>query len=65
MLTYVRALAWPAVTIILLIGYRRVIESLLPGTKVKLTLAGVTIETTLDVVAKSLEEAVDDEGSCR
>jgi hypothetical protein len=34
----------------------------LPGTKIRLTLAGVTIETTLEVLRNSIEEVVGDEG---
>lgn len=61
-LSYVQVLVWPTVAVVLLLYYRPVIERLLPGTRIKLTLAGVTIETTLDVLTNSIEEAVGDEG---
>jgi hypothetical protein len=61
-LSYIRVLIWPIVAVILLIAYRRIIERLLPGARIKLTLAGVTIETTLDVLTNSIEEIVADEG---
>jgi hypothetical protein len=61
-LSYIQVLVWPTVAVVLILRYRRVIERLLPGTRIKLKLAGVTIETTLDVLKNSIEEAVGDEG---
>jgi hypothetical protein len=61
-LGYVQALAWPAAAVILLMRYQRIIEKLLPGTIIKWTLGGVTIETTLKILKKAIEESSSDEG---
>ena len=53
-LSYMQALAWPVVTIFFLMKYRQVIESLIP--KVKLTVAGVPIEVSLQQLARTVEE---------
>ena len=55
-LGYIQALAWPCVAVFFLIKYRQVIASLVPQTKVKLTIAGVTIEPSLQQVARAVQE---------
>jgi hypothetical protein len=56
-LGYVQALAWPCVAVFLLLRYRSVIESLVPRSRLKLTIAGVTIETSLETIERSVEES--------
>jgi hypothetical protein len=60
-LGYVQALVWPIAVVVLLIYYLPVIRGLLPGTRIRLTLAGVTVETTLEALRSSIEESVWDE----
>ena len=55
-LGYIQALIWPFVAIFLLLRYHGVIESLIPRSKLKLNIAGVTIETSLDTIERSVEE---------
>jgi hypothetical protein len=55
-LRYIQALAWPSVAVFFLITYRKVIESLIPQAKVKLTLVGVPIEITVQELARAVEE---------
>ena len=56
-LEYVQALIWPCVALFLLLRYRGMIESLIPRSKLKFTIAGVTIETSLDTIERSVEES--------
>lgn len=60
-LGYVNVLAWPTAAVIILLRYREIIQTLLPSTKVRMTLGGVTIETTLEALQKSIEESLWDE----
>lgn len=55
-LGYVQALIWPCVTVIMLLLYRGVIESLIPQSKLNFIIAGVTIEASLDASKSSVEE---------
>jgi hypothetical protein len=57
---YVELVTWPIVVLIAVILYRNVIRSLLPGAKVKLTISGVTFETTLPVIESSIVESLGD-----
>ncbi len=57
---YVELVTWPLVVLIAIILYRNVIRSLLPGAKVKLTISGVTFETTLPVIESSIIESLGD-----
>jgi hypothetical protein len=41
-----------------IILYRNIIRSLLPGAKVKLTISGVTVETTLPIIEHSITESL-------
>jgi hypothetical protein len=56
-LGYFQVLIWPAVALFALWRYREVIQSLIPRSKIKLTFAGVSIETSLDALQRSLEES--------
>lgn len=56
-LDYVQSLIWPAVVWCLLWRYRDVIQSLLPRSKVTFTIAGVSIETSLETLQRSVEES--------
>jgi hypothetical protein len=56
-LGYVQALAWPCVAVFLLLRYRSVIESLVPHSRLKFTIAGITIETSLETMERSVEES--------
>ncbi len=56
-LTYIQALIWPAVAVFVLWRYREVIQSLVPRSKLKLTIAGVSIETSLETLQRSVEES--------
>lgn len=55
---YLQILVWPCVTLFLLIRYRDVIQSLIPRSKVKLTISGVTVETTLETLERSVEASL-------
>jgi len=51
-----RIVAWPLVTLVLVIRFRSAIESLIPGAKVKFKLAGIEVETTLKEFATVIQE---------
>jgi hypothetical protein len=53
-LGYIQALAWPGVVVFFLVKYRQVLESCIP--KVKLTLAGVPLEISVQQLARAVEE---------
>jgi hypothetical protein len=55
---YVELLTWPIVALAAIILYRNIIRSLLPGAKVKLTISGVTVETTLPIIEHSITESL-------
>jgi hypothetical protein len=57
---YVELVTWPIVVLIAIILYKNVIISLLPGAKVKLTISGITFETTLPVIESSIVESLGD-----
>ena len=57
-LSYLQVLVWPSVVIFALMRYRRVIESLTSRSKVKFDFAGVSIETTLETLERSVEESL-------
>ena len=57
---YVELLTWPIVVLVAIILYRGVIRSLLPGAKVKLTISGVTFESTLPVIEHSILDSLGD-----
>jgi hypothetical protein len=56
-LGYVQALVWPVIVLIALFRYRDVIRSLIPHSKLKFTIAGVAIETSLEALQRSVEES--------
>jgi hypothetical protein len=56
-LGFVQALIWPLVALIIFLRYRSVINSLIPHSKLKFSIAGVTIETSLDTIERSVEES--------
>jgi hypothetical protein len=53
---YIEVLAWPTVAVLAMFLYRGIIRSLLPGAKVKLTISGVTIETTIPMIEEFVTE---------
>lgn len=57
---YVELVTWPVVALLALVIYRNVIRSLLPGAKVKLTISGITFDTTLPVLEGSIVESLGD-----
>ena len=59
--SYVAVLVWPLLIFVAMIIYRDVIRSLLPGAKVKLTILGIAIETTIPVIERSIAESVNGE----
>lgn len=59
-LGYLQVLIWPCVAIVLLIRYRDVIQSLIQRSKVKFTISGVTIETSLETLERSVEGVYED-----
>ncbi len=58
---YVDLLTCPFVALVAIIMYRGIIRSLLPGAKVQLRIAGVTVETTLPKVEASISESLQGE----
>jgi hypothetical protein len=56
-LGFFQALIWPLVALIILLLYRSIINSLIPHSKLKFSIAGVTIETSLDTIERSVEES--------
>jgi hypothetical protein len=55
---YFAVLAWPIVALIAILKYRKVVKKLVPGSRVKFTLAGFSIETTIPVIEKSVTESL-------
>ena len=55
---YAEILTWPIVALVSIILYREFIRSLLPGAKVKLTISGITLETTLPIIEHSISESL-------
>jgi len=55
-LSYLQVLIWPCVAIFLLIRYRRIITSLVSQSKITLNFAGVSIETTVEALERSMQE---------
>jgi len=55
-LSYLQVLVWPCVLIFALIRYRRTISSLATQSKITLNFAGVSIETTVEALERSMEE---------
>jgi hypothetical protein len=51
-------LAWPIVALLIGYWYRDVFRSLFPGAKVKLTISGVAIETSIPVIEQSVTESL-------
>lgn len=56
--SYAELLTWPVVVLVGVILYRRAFLSLLPGAKVRLTISGVSFETTLPVIEHSITESL-------
>jgi hypothetical protein len=55
---YAEVLAWPLVTVLGIVMYRDVLRSMLPGAKVKLTISGVTFETSIPEIELSVAESL-------
>ena len=55
---YIDLLTWPVVTLVAVLLYRKAVYRLLSEGKVKITVAGVEIETTLPVVEASITESL-------
>jgi hypothetical protein len=47
--------------IVILLKYQPTIQALLPSTKIRVNLGGITLETSLDALKKSIEESLWDE----
>lgn len=58
LLDYVRALLWPSVAVFALVAYRGILASVIPGSKVKFTVSGITIETELRTLERSVTESL-------
>lgn len=57
-LEFLEVLAWPSVTIILFLVFRKTIDSLVPRSKIKFTISGVTIETNPETLEESVTESL-------
>ena len=57
-LGYVQALAWPVVALTAIFVYRKLLGRLVPGSTIKLTISGFSIETTLPVLEESVMESL-------
>jgi hypothetical protein len=57
-LNYLQVLIWPLVVIFALIKYKKVLEGLIPKSKIQMTIAGVTFQVNMDVLEKSVEESL-------
>jgi hypothetical protein len=49
---------WPLIAVIALFYYRDVIRSLIPRSKLKFTIAGVTVEPSIETLQRSVEESL-------
>jgi hypothetical protein len=56
-LSYIQILIWPIVLSFALWSYRDAILSLVPRSKLKFKVAGVSIETSLETLQRSVEES--------
>ena len=56
-LEYISVIIWPFVTLILAFRFHDVILSLLPKSKIKFTMSGVTVEVSLDELEKTVSES--------
>jgi hypothetical protein len=57
-LEYLKVLIWPLVTIVLILVFRKPIIALIPRSKIQFTISNVTIETSLEVLEKSVKESL-------
>ena len=57
-LEYVRALAWPAVVLIVAYCYRSTLRALIPGSRIKFSISGVEFETSIPELERSVEESL-------
>ena len=57
-LEYISAIIWPFVTLILAFRFHDAIVSLLPKSKIKFTMSGVTVETSLAELEQSVSESL-------
>lgn len=55
-LNYLQSLLWPCIVVFALVRYRRLIESLASRSKVIFNFGGVSIETTMEVLERSIED---------
>lgn len=51
-----KIIIWPLIALLLVLRFGRAIESLIPGAKVKVKLAGVEVETTLKEMTTIIRE---------
>jgi hypothetical protein len=58
-LEYTKVLAWPLIALTALLLYKKIITGLVPGSKVKFTLSGFSIETSLPVIEQSVTDSLD------
>jgi hypothetical protein len=57
-LEYVKVLAWPITAIVLLLLIRPQLRELLPSSKIKVSIFGVSIETTLPELQRAMNECL-------
>lgn len=54
LLEYVTVLVWPAVVLLIALTYRKLLVRLFPGSRVRLVISGVEIETTIPELESSI-----------
>lgn len=57
-LDYVRVLVWPIVVVILAFRYWSVLQALMPGSRIKLSISGVQVEISPPELKRSVEESL-------
>ncbi len=57
-LEYITATIWPIISLIIVFSFRDAIVSLLPKSKIKFTISGVTIETSFAELEQSVAESL-------
>jgi hypothetical protein len=57
-LEYLEVLVWPIVSVVLVLTFRKPIESLIPRSKIKFSISNVTIETSLENLENSVKESL-------
>lgn len=55
---YVQALAWPTCVLVLMLAYKEVIARLIPGAKIKFSIAQFSVETSIPEIEQSVRESL-------